>query len=97
MSECESLFLLFWEQNPDVFQNPYTIKDSEFWYSFWNNCPFTIAEIEEAMSNLVEAVKWGACEHRYISPHPDVFLSGQMLRRGLEDFNYIRKFGKKRL
>jgi len=83
VGEVEALFLKIWERYPDTFTNPYVIKDKNNWNSFWDNCIYSKQEIKTALSNLYHAVKDGNLEKRYISPHPDIFLNGGMIQRGL--------------
>jgi hypothetical protein len=84
---CEKKFLSLWEQNPDIFTCPYTIKNKDFWNRFWNACQLSEVEIQRSMTRLVKAVRAGYYEQRFISPYPDVFVKGRMLQRGLEDFD----------
>jgi len=67
----------------EPFNKNYSIRDRDYWDSFWDNCPYTEKEIYIALRNISYACNHDYYERRYISPDPCKFINGGMLDRGL--------------
>jgi hypothetical protein len=69
--------------NWELFNKNYSIRDSDYWNNFWDNCPYTEKQIYLALRNMSYACNEGYYESRYVSPDPCQFIKGGMLNRGL--------------
>ena len=70
----QSLFLYYWQHNPDIFDFQARIENYEKWEKFWKQSHFTCSQIKTAMNNFILDVKEGIIERKYIPLLPDRFV-----------------------
>jgi hypothetical protein len=77
-----------WTTWGNPFNKNYSIRDRDFWNTYWDNCLYTEKQIYLALRNIQYACNndlYGITlyEARYISPYPCQFLKGGMIERAL--------------
>ena len=85
-NEREKLFVSLWQKNGDVFNAFARLDQPNEWRNFWDRCNFSPQHIETAVNNVVNAVKSGLLQRRYIPSTPDKFVLNDWFNRGLDDF-----------
>lgn len=79
LNECEStdpkkLFLNIWQHTPDVFNALARIESPKEWENFWRKSNISLGQVKTAMNNIIEDVKSGVIELRYVPSTPDRFV-----------------------
>ena len=82
----EKLFISLWQKNGDVFNAFARLDQPNEWRNFWDKCNFSPQHIETAVNNVVNAVKSGLLQRRFIPSTPDKFVLHDWFNRGLDDF-----------
>jgi len=70
----QSLFLYYWQHNPDIFDFQARIESYEKWEKFWKQSHVTCSQIDTAMNNFILDVREGIIERKYIPLLPDRFI-----------------------
>jgi hypothetical protein len=87
----KAYFIKQWQSHPDIF-NPisriHNPNDFDYW---WQNSNITRKEIDIAIKNVVDGVKNGLIERRYIPGSPDKFIINGWIQRSQEPF--VKKSG----
>jgi hypothetical protein len=79
-------FIQLWQHNGDIFNHLARLKKPNEWNAFWERSNITIAQIDIAMKNYIEAVKSGAIERRYIPANPDTFVLNGWIQKSQERY-----------
>jgi hypothetical protein len=93
-NECEEnkqYFIYLWQSHPDIFNitaRIYNPNDFNYW---WKKNLITRKEIDIAIKNVVDGVKSGAIERRFIPGSPDKFVINGWIQRSQESF--VKKSG----
>jgi len=70
----QSLFLYYWQHNPDIFDFQARIEKWKDWEKFWKESHVTCSQIKTAMDNFILDVREGIIERKYIPLLPDRFV-----------------------
>ena len=79
-------FIYHWQHNGDIFNPIVRLKKPNEWNAFWERSNITIAQIDIAMKNYIEAVKSGVIERRYIPANPDTFVLNGWIQKSQERY-----------
>jgi hypothetical protein len=84
-------FIKLWQANSDTFNPISRLQNFDDFNAWWEKSNVTEKMIEAAVKNVVEGVKNGAIERRYIPGSPDKFVLNGWIHRSQEP--YIKKGG----
>jgi len=80
-NDPKKLFIQIWQRNGDIFNALARIESPNEWEHFWATAPPTCDEVKAAMQNVIDDVKSGRLERRFIARSPDKFvLNGGLVR-----------------
>jgi len=77
----QSLFLYYWQHNPDIFDFQARIEKWKDWEKFWKESHFTCSQVKTAMDNFILDVREGIIERKYIPLLPDRFVLNSWLTK----------------
>jgi hypothetical protein len=84
-------FLEQWQSHSDVFNAVSRIHNPDDFDYWWKKAAITRKEIDIAIKNVVDGLKNGGIERRFIPGSPDKFVLNGWIQRGQEPF--VKKSG----
>jgi hypothetical protein len=86
-------FLYRWKHTGNIFSIFSAVENPKGWAAFWEDCPFSVKQIDECFDNFINAVESGEIERRFIPSTPDRFVLKGWLQKSLLPFGKKTKPG----